>query len=36
MDKHYFFSFIFNKLMIIMHDFTNDDLMNLLKHHSPF
>ena len=31
MDKYYFFSFIFNKLMIIMHDFTNDGLlMNFL------
>jgi len=27
MDKYYFLSFILNKLMIIMHDFTNDGLL---------
>jgi len=32
MDKYYFFSFIFNKL-IIMHVFTNDGLLKIC---SPF
>ena len=27
MDKYYFFSFIFNKLIIIMHNFINDGLL---------
>ena len=27
MDEYYFFSFFFNKLMIIMHNFINDDLL---------
>ena len=27
MDKYNFFSFIFNKLMIIMHDFANGGLL---------
>ena len=29
MDEYYFFSFIFNKLIIIMHNFINDGLLIL-------
>ena len=30
MDEYYFFSFIFNKLIIIMYNFINDGLLILL------